>query len=236
MLARFFPDSHLDVIGIAPGAATAKPVYRVDGDQLAQLDAALASATDLDSVRAALRDRLDRLRWQPAASLIGPLEVQATNVGQRLGKLAVLRVVGGDLAVPPEEIAPIIAVLPHLVRNAVDHGLEESGERGAKSPEGTLVLEFKDTGTEWQIVLTDDGRGIDVEKLRAKALALGILRPTDQPTHDELCALIFASKLSTADEVSEISGRGEGMAAVAHAVASIGAAIVVQSTRASAPA
>ena len=83
----------------------------------------------------------------------------------------------------------------------------------------------------WRIEVTDDGRGIDVDKLRAKAIASGLLRADEVHSHAQLCMLIFAPKLSTADEVSDISGRGEGMAAVAEIVRKQGAALAITSER-----
>jgi two-component system chemotaxis sensor kinase CheA len=174
--------------------------------------------------------RLERVRWQPVERLLGPLDVQVANLAQRLGKEAVLRVQGGEVEVLPSRVTPVLAVLPHMLRNALDHGIEPLGARGDKPTQATIALEFRDLGEAWEISIRDDGRGIDVDRLHERAAALGIVEPTASLTHDQLCALIFAPKLSTAADLSEISGRGEGMVAVADAVARCGGDISVHST------
>lgn len=135
---------------------------------------------------------------------------------------------GSDVAVLPARVAPVLAVLPHMLRNALDHGIEPRGARGDKSAHAAIELVFRDAGDAWQIAVRDDGRGIDVDRLKARAIELGLVDPGATLSHDELCALIFAPKLSTAEEVSEISGRGEGMAAVAEAVARCNGTISVR--------
>jgi two-component system chemotaxis sensor kinase CheA len=181
------------------------------------------------SLRKALADRIELLRWQPVRRLLGPLDAQVSSLAQRLGKDVALRVVGGDLSVPAEQIAPVLAVVPHMLRNALDHGIEPAGTRGDKSPQARLELGFRDAGDAWLLAVRDDGRGIDTERLRERALELGLIESGAQLSHEQLCALIFAPKLSTAHDVSDVSGRGEGMAAVAEAVASCAGSIAVRS-------
>jgi two-component system chemotaxis sensor kinase CheA len=225
-----FLETNLDVLGINRSGAE-REVYRIDGAELAELERMVNDASDLPALRRAMADRLELLRWQPAARLLGPLDVQVAGLAHRLGKDVALRVVGGEVSVLPSRVAPVIAVLPHMLRNALDHGIEPRGGRGDKPAQATLEVTFRDAGDAWQIVVQDDGRGIDLDRLHERAIELGIVERNERLSHDQLCALVFAPKLSTASEVSEISGRGEGLAAVADAVRKTAGTISIHSTR-----
>jgi signal transduction histidine kinase len=225
-----FLDNHLDVLGINRNG-NEREVYRIDSEELVRLEQAVKDATDLQGLRRTMANRLELLRWQPAGRLLGPLDVQVASLAQRLGKDVVLRLAGGDVSVLPSRVAPVLAVLPHMLRNAIDHGIELPGARQDKPAQATLEVSFRDLGEAWQIVVSDDGRGIDVDQLRERAVALGTIEPTAALSHDQLCALILQPKLSTAPEVSDVSGRGEGMAAVADAVKQCKGTISVRSVR-----
>lgn len=223
-----FLRGHLQVLGIDP-RSTEREVYRVSADELAELERLVGGATDLEALRRALAARIDHIRWLPVRRLLGPLDTQIASLAERRGKDVTLRVVGSDVTVLPSRVGPVLAVLPHMLRNALDHGIEPRGARGDKPAQAAIELVFRDAGDAWQIAVRDDGRGIDVDQLKLRAVELGLVEPGATLSHDELCALIFAPKLSTAAEVSEISGRGEGMAAVADAVAQCNGTISVRS-------
>ncbi|HEX3760492.1 MAG TPA: ATP-binding protein [Kofleriaceae bacterium] len=223
-----FLRGNLQLLGIDRKTA-AREIYPVSSDELAELERLVGEATDLETLRRALADRIDHIRWLPVRRLLGPLDTQIASLAERRGKDVTLRVVGSDVAVLPSRIGPVLAVLPHMLRNALDHGIEPRGARGDKPAQAAIELVFRDAGDAWQIAVRDDGRGIDVDQLKLRAVELGLVEPTATLSHDELCALIFAPKLSTAAEVSEISGRGEGMAAVADAVAQCNGTISVRS-------
>jgi len=225
-----FLESNLDVLGIERNGAE-REVFRIDSAALVELEQAVRDATDLDTLRRTMSHRLDLLRWQPVSRLLGPIDEQVESLAARLGKDVTLRVSGGDVTVVPSQIAPVLAMLPHMLRNALDHGVEPRGARGDKPAQATLGLAFHDTGDAWQIEVSDDGRGIDVARLQERAVALGILQPGAQLSHEQLCTLILAPKLSTAEQVSEVSGRGEGMAAVADAVKRTGGTLSIRSDR-----
>lgn len=225
-----FLKTNRDLLGIERGRA-AQEVFRITSDDLGDLERMIASATDLSVLRKSLVDRLELVRWQPVRRLLGPIDAQISSLAQRLGKDVALRVVGGDLSVPASQIAPVLAVVPHMLRNALDHGIEPAGTRGAKPAQAKLELGFRDAGDAWLLAVRDDGRGIDTDRLRERSIALGLVAPDASLTHEQLCALIFAPRLSTAHDVTDVSGRGEGMAAVAAAVASCAGKIAVRSTR-----
>jgi len=208
---------------------TQHEAYRIDGEDIAELEQLVRGAREIDALRTELLRRLSELRWQPVGQLLGPLDVQVRALGERLGKSVALRVVGGDTEVLASRVQPVMAVLSHLLRNAVDHGIEPIGGRGDKPAQATLELAFADTGDTWLIAVRDDGRGIDGEALRARAVELGAIPADSALRYDQLCELIFARQLSTAGEVSDVSGRGEGMAAVADAVRQVGGRVSVRS-------
>jgi len=224
-----FLSAYFDVLGIDRQGG-ARESFLIDDADLAQMEALLDRTADVDPVRAELRDRLRRLRLKRADELLGPIGEQAAAVGERLGKAIDLHVEGGAIPLVPERVMPLISVLPHLLRNAVDHGIEPASERTAlgKPERATLEIGFEDRGSDWRVTVRDDGRGIDTEALWRRAVERGLAGP-DKPDHDTLCGLIFAPRLSTADTVSQLSGRGEGMGAVEEAARSLGGRIGVRS-------
>jgi two-component system chemotaxis sensor kinase CheA len=127
------------------------------------------------------------------------------------GKQARLELVGDGTEVDRSVLEGISGALTHLVRNAVDHGIEPPGERAAagKPARGAVRLHARQLGSEVIIAVTDDGRGIDVERVRQQAARHGI--DTDGMNSDELLQLIFRSGLSTTTFVTDISGRGVGL-------------------------
>jgi two-component system chemotaxis sensor kinase CheA len=121
--------------------------------------------------------------------------------------------------------------LVHLVRNAVDHGIEPIEERAEKSPEGKLTLEVQRDERTLHVTVTDDGRGIDETRVVAKAVGMGVLTDEDAsrlPVEERL-ALVFVDGLSTANDVTDVSGRGVGVAATKAAVEAVGGKIQLRS-------
>ena len=121
--------------------------------------------------------------------------------------------------------------LTHLIRNAVDHGIESAEERiaGGKSAEGTLTLSAEHRANRILIRIADDGRGIDRERVFAKAVEKGIIAADAQLSKEEIDNLIFAAGFSTAQSVSNISGRGVGMDVVRQNVKELGGRITIES-------
>jgi two-component system chemotaxis sensor kinase CheA len=157
----------------------------------------------------------------------------AHDAGQRTGKAVELRCEGGDTELDKGMVEALAEPLLHLIRNAVDHGLEEPGERAAlgKPERGQLQLSARREGRDFVLELSDDGRGLDLEALAAKGLALGLLRPGEEQDPARVTQLIFESGLSTARALTGLSGRGVGMDAVKRKVASLKGSIQVRSRR-----
>jgi two-component system, chemotaxis family, sensor kinase CheA len=123
--------------------------------------------------------------------------------------------------------------LTHILRNAVAHGIEppEARRAGGKDPQGLVVIRAERDGPNIRLSVSDDGAGIDVEKVRARAVAQGLVAPTADLGPQQVNALIFRPGFSTADEVSNLSGRGVGMDVVRRNVESLRGHVGVQSVR-----
>jgi chemotaxis protein histidine kinase CheA len=152
---------------------------------------------------------------------------QAQNLAQRLGKLPMrVYIEHNNIRINAERWAPLWTSFVHAIRNAIDHGLESAAERASLGkPPGTLWLRAFFSGTRFAIELSDDGRGIAWHKVRDKARVAGL--PAE--THEELLAALLSDGLSTRDAISDLSGRGVGMSALAAACAAMEGHISVDS-------
>lgn len=151
---------------------------------------------------------------------------QAVVTAQRLNKRVEVSVQADDLRVEPQRFTPFLRTLVHVVRNAIDHGLEHPDARVAKgkTPSGTLRIEACRTRGGTEVCISDDGVGIDFEKLKARALE----RQLPANTHDDLVDALFADGVSTRDEVTETSGRGVGLSAVLVECRRLGGTVAVE--------
>lgn len=173
----------------------------------------------------------DVLRWprEPVRRRLERLGDQAIQIARRLGKAEMRVLVDEDgLRLDPSRWAAFWQATVHVVRNAVDHGLEDAAtRRAAGKPEvGELRLSCRRLDTGFEIVLADDGAGIDWTRVAAKAQARGL----PYATHDDLVRALCTDGLSTRSEVSELSGRGVGMGAVLSAVQDRGGSLRIEST------
>ncbi|MBW1687954.1 MAG: chemotaxis protein CheA [Deltaproteobacteria bacterium] len=139
---------------------------------------------------------------------------------------------GADTELDKLIVEELVDPMMHVVRNALDHAIEPSDERvaGGKDPQGCVSIEAFQRGNHVVIAVSDDGRGIDVETLRARAEACGIVEPGEVLSEKETLDLIFAPGVSTRREVTETSGRGVGMDVVRHNLTLLGGVVDVDST------
>lgn len=195
--------------------------YAVDAAQMSALEEIAREAGD---ARDGLATWTARLVMKRAGDVIGPIGSFVERLAARLGKSVAFELAGADTLLDVRRLRPIVAVLPHLLRNALDHGVEPPEERGSKPARATVRLSIADESNGWRLVVEDDGRGIDTAVVQARAVAMGAL------SHDELAGLdeddvvrlICIDGLSTADVTTDVSGRGAGMSAIREAVQRLG--------------
>ena len=187
----------------------------------------------LSSIIAEMRDAITRTRMQRIENLFVALARMVRDLSAELGKQVLVDIEGGDVELDREMIEMIRDPLTHIIRNAVDHGIETPAERlkAGKREIGILAVSARQSGNQILIDIHDDGRGIDGKKLVAKALDAGLLEKDDAAKLNmrEQLALIFEAGLSTAKEVTAISGRGVGMDVVRSNVERIGGIVEVDS-------
>lgn len=160
-----------------------------------------------------LQDRVMSIRMLPMSHAFGRFARLARDVGQRTGKQVALAITGGDAELDKQVIEKLVDPLTHLVRNALDHGIETAAERVAagKPAEATLRLHAEHKGGHIEIRVRDDGRGIDVARVQSKAVENGLIAAGETIDVARACELIFEPGFSTAAEVGELSGRGVGL-------------------------
>jgi len=182
---------------------------------------------------AEIRDAITRTRMQRIDSLFSALPRMVRDLSTELGKQVLLDLDGGDVELDREMLEMIRDPLTHIIRNAIDHGLEPPADRAAagKAPAGRLAVAARQSGNQILIEICDDGRGIDGAALVRKALALGLIDTAraENLTPAQRVDLIFSAGLSTAGAVTAISGRGVGMDVVRANVERIGGLIDVES-------
>lgn len=180
-----------------------------------------------------LQESLTRTRMVPLSVVFGRFPRLVRELARNMGKRVQLRIEGEDTEIDRALVEKLNECLVHLVRNAIDHGIEPSDERIAagKPPEGSLEISASQSEGSVIVVVRDDGRGIDPDKIRRKAVERGLLTEEQAANlnDEEAIQLIFRSGFSTKEEVSEVSGRGVGMDAVKAAMEQIGGAIDFQS-------
>ena len=170
------------------------------------------------------------LQYQVAATRLAPANVLTARLMrnvrqtcQQTGKQARLVITGGEIQIDGDVLNKLADPLLHILRNAVDHGIELPEERtiAGKPPEGTVKLDFSRQGSGIIVTIRDDGRGLDYARVRAKAVERNLIRGEQQLTYPELARLVLLPGFSTRDQVNEISGRGVGLDVVASRLASI---------------
>ncbi|NNC48114.1 MAG: chemotaxis protein CheA [Sphingomonas sp.] len=187
----------------------------------------------LSGIIAEMRDAITQTRMQRIENLFVMLPRMVRDLSAELDKQVMVDIDGGDVELDREMIEMIRDPLTHIIRNAVDHGIEAPADRLAagKREIGLLKVSARQSGNQILIHIEDDGKGIDGDKLVAKAIQAGALDPKLAESFDrrQELDLIFAAGLSTAQEVSSISGRGVGMDVVRSNIERIGGVVDVES-------
>jgi two-component system chemotaxis sensor kinase CheA len=181
-----------------------------------------------------LQRRVLDLRTTPLLRVMENLPRVARQVAESLGKRVDVQLIGTELELDRSILDRLNEPLRHIIRNAVDHGLEtvEDRIRSGKNEVGQVVIEARREKNSIVIEVNDDGQGIDLDAVRNRAVESGLLHPglAEDLPDEEVARLIFRPGLSTASQVSDVSGRGVGMDAVKATVEALGGAVSLVTT------
>jgi signal transduction histidine kinase len=229
---QFFAD-HRKIIGFGFKDAAEEALVLHSADVL-RLRKSLSGVTKLAEMEAVFNDWHTKATFLPVASFLGPIERSINIMAEKIGKRVAFSLAGGEIKVDPARYSDLLHSLIHLIRNALDHGIEEAGKRAGKPAYGEIKMSFRDSGKALVIEVEDDGAGIDTEKLMASAIASGRLTADEARGYEkaQILDLIFLPGLSHVDKesVTQLSGRGYGMTAVKLAVETLHGSINVQTT------
>jgi len=186
---------------------------------------------DLDLHLRELQESVMAVRMQPVRSVFARMPRLVRDIAGKLGKKVDLAMSGESTEVDKTVIEQLSDPLTHMIRNAVDHGIETPDERAAsgKAAQATIWLNAEHKSGRIVITVADDGRGINREKVLAKARERGIIPPDAQLSNDEIDELIYAAGFSTAEGVTDLSGRGVGMDVVRQNIVNLGGRMSVVS-------
>ncbi|KGT48358.1 Hpt domain-containing protein [Acinetobacter sp. ANC 7454] len=182
-------------------------------------------------IQAEIQESLMRTRLVPFDRMLPRLQRIVRQTSTTLNRPAELIVQNTEGELDRNILERLVSPFEHMLRNAIDHGLEDTAERIAlnKSEVGSIVLNISRQGTDVLISFSDDGKGIDSEAIRAKAIAKGLLKEEQQVDQEELLQFIFHPGFSTAKEVTQISGRGVGLDVVQSEIKALGGHVSVKS-------
>jgi len=207
--------------------AQAMLVQRLQNDNFGACD----ELAMLEGLTRDIQDSAMSIRAQPIGSVFSRVPRTLRELAASTGKSVALHLVGESTELDKTVIERLGEPLTHLIRNAVDHGIESPAERVArgKTPEGTLTLSAEHRSGRILIRIADDGAGIDRARVFAKAVEKGLIGPEAQLSKEEIDNLIFAPGFSTATSVTKVSGRGVGMDVVRQNVKDLGGRITIDS-------
>ena len=200
-------------------------------DRLSPADRQRVELPELARLTRQIQDNVMSLRAQPIKQAFSRVPRMLRDLSTETGKKILLETTGETTEVDKGVIEKIGDPLTHMIRNAADHGLESAEERIAagKSPEGTIKLSAEQRGARIFVRVSDNGRGIDRERVKAKAIEKGIISPDAVLSNEEIDQLICAPGFSTAETISNISGRGVGMDVVRSNVEALGGRVEIHS-------
>jgi len=188
----------------------------------------------LSTILTDVRNAITRMRMQRIEALYGGFPRLVRDLSSELGKQVMIDLQGDDVELDREMIEMIRDPMTHIIRNAIDHGIEKPADRlrAGKRETGLLAIAARQSGNKISIVVSDDGRGLDENRIGAKAVANGLITAgqLERMSREEILQLVFAPGLSTADQVSSVSGRGVGLDVVRDNLEKIGGSIRVTST------
>jgi two-component system chemotaxis sensor kinase CheA len=189
------------------------------------------SRTRLRGVWDTLRHELASIRLAPLAPLLERHAVAARDLATELGKNVAVTIDIGQLQTDARVAEALDVAVVHMIRNAIDHGIESPfGRTAAGKPDmGVVSVRAREVAGAIELVVSDDGAGLDLEVVRKRAVARGLLDAHSNPSKREIIELVFQPGFSTREEVSEVSGRGVGMDAVRTGIARVGGSVQMDS-------
>jgi len=192
-----------------------------------------AAITQMERHVRDLHERVMAIRLLPVSYLFNRFPRMVRDTAAKLGKKVTLEIEGEETELDRTLLEALSDPLTHLIRNAIDHGIEPPDERrqSGKPETGAIKLSAYQSEGRIYIEVRDDGRGINTERVRQKAIQLGWITENDHPSEETLYDFLFQPGFSTAQQVSDLSGRGVGMDVVKRNVESLGGSISVQSKR-----
>lgn len=189
-------------------------IKEVTSDLETNLDNTQKTARDLTQTSQLMQNQITQVRMSPLSDLVGRFPRALRDMALQYGKQVELKITGGSTLIDRTILDVLSDPLLHLLRNAFDHGIEDPAIRNGKgkSPQGLIEISATYRGNQTIIKMRDDGSGIDLEKIRARALNMGFDEPLlAQASQNDLLNLIFEPGFSTAEQVTDLSGRGVGM-------------------------
>ena len=224
-------DEIINLVGelVIAQSMTVEIVTGFTAERLSELQSALH---EVSRNTRELQERVMAVRMLPVGTIFSRLPRIVHDIATAQGKTIRVEVTGEDTELDKGVLEGMTDPLTHLVRNAADHGIGTPEERRAvgKPEEGTIRLRARHEGGNVVIEVSDDGTGLNTARIREKAIERGLLNAADEPTTQEIHALIFHAGFSTRDSASEVSGRGVGMDVVRRNVEALGGIVTLQST------
>lgn len=177
-----------------------------------------------------LQKSIMEVRKVSVRTLLQKIPRMVRDLASSSGKQVKVELTGEDIEIDKRLIETLDAPLTHMVRNAVDHGVEVPDTRQAagKPTEGIVRVAVTESPDDVTLTISDDGKGLDIEAIKEKAVDLGLLKPDQQLTRDQIIDTIFTSGVSTAEKVTEVSGRGVGMDVVKRSITSANGKITIE--------
>jgi two-component system chemotaxis sensor kinase CheA len=224
-------DKLMDLMGemvIAEAMVTQNPEL-----QSLKLNSFYKAARQLQKITSEMQDMIMSIRMVPLSATFQKMHRIVRDMSRKLNKEVQLKLIGEETEVDKNIIEHISDPLMHLVRNSIDHGIEMADERAAagKPREGHVTLEAQNAGSDVLVIVRDDGKGLNKEKILKKAIEHGLINKSESEMTDrEIYNLIFLPGFSTNDSVTEYSGRGVGMDVVLKNLEAIGGSAAVDST------
>ncbi|HEY9062051.1 MAG TPA: chemotaxis protein CheA [Pseudobacteroides sp.] len=224
-------DKLMDLVGelvISEAMVTSNPDLRG-----LSLDNFSKAANQLKKITSELQDIVMSIRMVPLSGTFHKMNRIVRDMCKKLNKDVELEILGEETEVDKNIIENISDPLMHLIRNSIDHGIETKEERKqkGKSAKGKITLEAKNEGGEVIIIVKDDGRGLNKDKILRKAIDNGLIQDTGKDISErEIFSMIFLPGFSTKENVTEFSGRGVGMDVVSNNIEKIGGIVNVDST------